>query len=151
MHVNPPIDSQVLLFHGMSEKIVILHEEINLSQADTESAVDSARTHFAISINLYVPLKKKLLGRWARRVRVEFRNSLLFEIMAKLMKMWRARQTSSIASWGLHWDVSGAVHSRKWSWDLMEQAFDDGIIRVQMRKLLVLFPIGSGFSLIFAF
>ena len=31
-------------------------------------------------------------GRWAGRIRVEFRNSLLFEIMAKLMKMrgWKA-------------------------------------------------------------
>ena len=42
----------------MSEKSVILHEEITSSQADTVSVVGSARTHFAISINLYVPLKK---------------------------------------------------------------------------------------------
>ena len=42
----------------MSEKNVILHEEITSSQADTVSVVDSARTHFAISINFHVPLKK---------------------------------------------------------------------------------------------
>ena len=51
----------------MSERSVILHEEITLSQADTESVVGSAGTHFAISINLHVRLKKKLLCRWARR------------------------------------------------------------------------------------
>ena len=76
-----------MLFDGMSEKSVILHEEITLSQAETESVVGSARTHFAISINLHVPLKKKLLCRWASRIRMEFRNNLLFEIMAKLKKM----------------------------------------------------------------
>ena len=85
--MNPPIDSQVLLIHGMSEKSVILHEEITSSHADTESVVGSARTHFAISINLHVPLKRQLLCRWVGRIRVEFRNSLLFEIMAKLTKM----------------------------------------------------------------
>ena len=42
----------------MSEKSVILHEEITSSQADAVSVVGSARTHFAISINLHVPLKK---------------------------------------------------------------------------------------------
>ena len=62
MHVHPAIDSQVLLFHGMSEKSVILHEEITSSQADTESVVGSARTHFAISINLHVPLKRIFCG-----------------------------------------------------------------------------------------
>ena len=79
----------------MSEKNVILHEII-LSEADTESVADSARTHFAIFINLHVPLKRKLLWRWARRVRVEFQNSLLFEIMTKLMKMRGGRQTSRV-------------------------------------------------------
>ena len=46
----------------MSEKSVILHEEITSSQADTVSVVGSARTHFAISINLHVPLKKTSCG-----------------------------------------------------------------------------------------
>ena len=71
----------------MSEKNVILHEEIILSEADSESVVASARTQFAIFINLHVPLKRKLLCRWASRIRMEFRNSLLLKIMAKLMKM----------------------------------------------------------------
>ena len=94
-HVNPPIDSQVLLFHGMSENSVILHQEITLSEADTESVVGSAGTYFAISI-LHVPLKRKWLWRWARRILVEFRNSLLLEIMAKLMKLRGGRQTSRV-------------------------------------------------------
>ena len=85
--MNPQIDNQFLLFHGMSESTVILHVETTSTQADTESVVGSARTHFAISIKLHVPLKRQLLCRWAGRIWVEFRNSLLFEIMAKLMKM----------------------------------------------------------------
>ena len=52
----------VKCFHGMSEKSVILHEEITSSQADTVSVVGSARTHFANSINLHVPLKKISYG-----------------------------------------------------------------------------------------
>ena len=40
----------------MSEKSGILHEEITSSQADAVSVVGSARTHFAFSINLHVPL-----------------------------------------------------------------------------------------------
>ena len=60
-------------------------------------------------------------------------------------------QTPGIASCGLHSDVSEAVHSRSRSWELMEQAFDDGNIHVQMRNLPVLFPIVSWFHLIFAF
>ena len=80
----------------MSEKSVILHEETILSEAGTESVVGSARTHFAIFINLHVPLKKKLLCRWARRIRVEFWNSLLMEIMAKLMNMRGRGQTSKV-------------------------------------------------------
>ena len=59
----------MLLFQGLSEKSVILHEEITSSQADTVSVVGSARTLFAISINLHVPLKKNFLWIWARRVR----------------------------------------------------------------------------------
>ena len=45
-HVNPPIDCQILLLHGISEKSVISHEETILSEANTETAVGSARTHF---------------------------------------------------------------------------------------------------------
>ena len=41
--------------------------------------------------------------------------------------------------------------AQKTGWELMEQAFDDGNNPVQMRNLLVLFLIGSGFHLIFAF
>ena len=52
----------MLLFHRMSEKSVILHEEITSSQADAVSLLGSARTHFAISINLHVPLKKISCG-----------------------------------------------------------------------------------------
>ena len=78
----------------MFEKSVILHEEVTLSQADSESVVGSARTLFAISTNLHVPLKRMFLWRWARRNRVDFWNSLLLEIMAKLMKMRGGRHTS---------------------------------------------------------
>ena len=95
-YVNLPSDFQVLLLHGMSEKSVILHEEITSSQADTESVVGSARTHFAISINLHVPLKRNVLCIWARRIQAEFRKSLLLKIMAKLMKMRVGRQTSRV-------------------------------------------------------
>ena len=73
----------------MSEKSIILHEEIISFQADTVSVVGSARTHFAISINLHVSLKKFLvdMGEESPGIRVKFWNSLLLEIMAKLMKM----------------------------------------------------------------
>ena len=80
----------------MSEKSVILHVEITFYQADTESVVVSAGTQSANSINHHVPLKKNFLWRWARRVQVEFRNSLL-EIMTKLMKMRGGRQTSRVS------------------------------------------------------
>ena len=60
-------------------------------------------------------------------------------------------QTPGIASCGLQSDVSEVVHSRSRSWELMEQAFDDGKNHVRMRNLLVLFLIGSRFHLIFAF
>ena len=46
----------------MSEKSVILHEEITSSQADAVSVVGSVRTRFAIFINLHVPLKKFSCG-----------------------------------------------------------------------------------------
>ena len=60
-------------------------------------------------------------------------------------------QMPGIASCGLQSDFSEVVHSRSWSWELMEQAFDDGNNHVRIRNLLVLFLIGSGFHLIFAF
>ena len=60
-------------------------------------------------------------------------------------------QTPSIASCWLQSDVFAAVRSRSRSWELMEQAFDDGSNHVQVRNLLVLFLIGSKFYLIFAF
>ena len=46
----------------MSEKSVVLHEEITSSQADAVSVVGSARIHFAISINLHVLLKRISCG-----------------------------------------------------------------------------------------
>ena len=60
-------------------------------------------------------------------------------------------QTPVIANCGLQSDVSEVVHSRSRSWELMEQASDDGNNQVRMRNLLVLFLIGSSFLLIFAF
>ena len=60
-------------------------------------------------------------------------------------------QMPGIASCGLQSDVSEVVHSRSRSWELLEQAFDDGKNHVRMRNLLVLFLIGSRFQLIFAF
>ena len=58
-------------------------------------------------------------------------------------------QTPVIASCGLQSDVSEVVHSRSRSWELMEQAFDDGNKQVRTMNLLVLFLIGSRFHLIF--
>ena len=60
-------------------------------------------------------------------------------------------QTPVIDSSGLQSDVSEVVHSRSRSWELMEQASDDGNNQVRMRNLLVLFLIGSRFHHIFAF
>ena len=59
-------------------------------------------------------------------------------------------RTLVIASCGLQSDVSEVVHSRSRSWELMEQASDDGNNQVRMRNLLVLFLLGSRFHLIFA-
>ena len=59
-------------------------------------------------------------------------------------------QMPGIASCGLQSDVSEVVHSRSRSWELLEQAFDDGNNHVRIRNLLVLFLIGSRFHLIFA-
>ena len=42
---------------------------------------------------------------------------------------------------GSQHDVPEAVHSRGWSREVLEQAFDDGNICVQMRNLLVLFHV----------
>ena len=41
---------------------MILHEEITSSQTDAASVVGSARTHFAFSVNLHLPLKKVSCG-----------------------------------------------------------------------------------------
>ena len=60
-------------------------------------------------------------------------------------------QKPVIASCGLQSDVSEVVDSRSRSWDLIEQAFDDGNNQVRMSNLLVLFLIGSRIHLIFAF
>ena len=60
-------------------------------------------------------------------------------------------QTPGIASCGLQSDVSEVVDSRSRSWELTEQAFDDGNNHVRMRNLLVLFLIGSTFHLILPF
>ena len=60
-------------------------------------------------------------------------------------------QTPVLASCGLQSDVSEVVHSRSRSWELKEQASDDGNNQVRMRNLLVLFLIGSRFHLILAF
>ena len=60
-------------------------------------------------------------------------------------------QTPGIDSCALQSDVSEVIHSRSRWWELLEQAFDDGNIHVQMRSLPVLFLIGSRFHLIFAF
>ena len=60
-------------------------------------------------------------------------------------------QAPLIASCGLQSDVSEVVHSRSQSWELIEQASDDGNNQVRMRNLLVLFLISSRFHLIFAF
>ena len=43
-------------------------------------------------------------------------------------------QTPVIASCGLQSDVSEVVHSRSRSWELMEQASDDGNNQVRMRN-----------------
>ena len=45
--------------------------------------------------------------------------------------------------------VPEAVHSRGWSRELLEQAFDDGNPCAQMRNLLVLFQVGPKFVTIF--
>ena len=60
-------------------------------------------------------------------------------------------QTPGSASCGLQSDVSEVVHSRSRSWELMEQAFDDGNNHVEMTNLLVLLLIGSRFHLIYTF
>ena len=59
-------------------------------------------------------------------------------------------QTPGIASCGLQSDVSEVVHCRSRSWELMEQASDDGKNHIRMRNSLVFFLLGSRF-LIFAF
>ena len=58
---------------------------------------------------------------------------------------------AGVVSCKLQSDISEAVNSLSRSWELREQAFDDGNNHVQMKNLLVLFLIGSRFHLIFAF
>ena len=99
--VNPPIDSQVLLFYGMSEKSVILHEEITSSQADTVSVVGSARNHFAISINLHVPLKRNFLWRWAKRVREPGWSSGIACCWRSWWNWWRCGERAHIEGEGI--------------------------------------------------
>ena len=60
-------------------------------------------------------------------------------------------QPPGIASCGFQSNVLEVVHRRSRSWELLEQAFDDGNNHVRMRNLLVLLLIGSRFHLIFAF
>ena len=100
-HVNPPFYSQVLLFHGMSEKNVILQEEITSSQADTVSVVGSARTHFAIFINLHVPLKKNFLWIWARRVRKSGWSSGIACCWRSWRNWWRCGEKADIEGEGV--------------------------------------------------
>ena len=59
--VIPPIDKQVLLFHGMSERNVILLEEISSSQADTESGLGASWTDDAISQHLPCAPEEKVV------------------------------------------------------------------------------------------
>ena len=99
-YVNRPIDSQVLLFHVMSEKSVILHEEITSSQADTVSVVGSEWTHFAISINLHVPLKKNFLSRWAKRVRESGWSSGIACCCRSWRNWWRCGEGDTHRGWG---------------------------------------------------
>ena len=80
----------------MSEKSVILHEQITLSQADTVSVVGSARTHFCHFHQPPCAPEESFLWRCSTRVQVEFWNSLFLEIMAKLMKMRGGRHTSRV-------------------------------------------------------
>ena len=90
----------MLLFHGMSEKSVILHEEINSSQAVTVSVVGSARTHFAISVSLHVPLKKNFLWIWARRVRESGWSSGIACSWRSWRNWWRCGEGDTHRGWG---------------------------------------------------
>ena len=85
----------------MSEKSVVLHEEITSSQADTVSVVGSARTHFAISINLHVPLKKNFLWKWARRVRESGWSSGIAYCWRSWRNWWRCGERADIEGEGV--------------------------------------------------
>ena len=84
----------------MSEKSVILHEEINSSQAVTVSVVGCARTHFAISINLHVPLKKNFLWIWARRVGESGWSSGIACCWRSWRNWWRCGEGDTHRGWG---------------------------------------------------
>ena len=86
----------------MSEKSVILQEEITSSQADTVSVVGSARTHFAISVNLHVPLKKNFLWIWARRVRESGWSSEIACCWRSWRKWWRCGERADIEGEGIY-------------------------------------------------
>ena len=68
----------------------------------------------------------------------------------RMMDSWRAShccyQEPGIVNWRPQQDFFEAVHSRGRCRELLEQAFDDGNICVQMRNLLVLFHVDSKFS-----
>ena len=90
----------MLLFHEMSEKNVILHEEITSSEADTVSVVGSARTHFANSIDLHVPLKRNFLWRWAKRVGEPGWSSGIACCWRSWWKWWRCGEGDTNRGWG---------------------------------------------------
>ena len=85
----------------MSEKSVILHEEITSFQADTVSVVGSARTHFAVFINLHVPLKKSFLRIWARRVRESGWTSGIAGCWRSWRNWWRCGERADIEGEGV--------------------------------------------------
>ena len=90
----------MLLFPGVSEKSVILHEEITSSQADTVSVVGPARTHFAISVNLHVPLKRIFWRRWAKRVQESGRSSGIACCWRSWRNWWRCGEGDTHRRWG---------------------------------------------------
>ena len=87
----------------MSEKNMILHEEITSSQADTVSVVGSARTHFAISINLHVPLRRNFLRRRAKRVREPGWSSGTACCWRSWRNWWRCGEGDTQRGWGCRW------------------------------------------------
>ena len=82
----------------MSEKSVILHDEITSSQADAVSVVGSARTRLPFLSTSICPWRKFLvdMDKESPGIWVKLWNSLLLEIMAKLMKVRGRRHTSRV-------------------------------------------------------